>query len=155
MTAVVAQDARPPVAFIRVMNPVMRAILPTRLGRLVRPFALLEFDGRRSGRRFRVPVGWHQTGSGPVVITPAPWRSNFKGGIPVTVHHLGQRHDLIGTLDEEPLHVAAALRCLMDRHGSLGRVGIKVPKGHEITVADVTEVDRALIQLQPSPPAAA
>jgi hypothetical protein len=148
--AAIARDARPPDALIRVMNPVLRAILPTPLGRIIRPFALLDFEGRRSGRRFRVPVGWHHTDSGDVVITPAPWRANFRDGLPVTVHHRGGRQDLIGTLATDPAHVAAELRSLADRQGSFARVGIKAPRGHAITVADVTAVDRAVIHFRPA-----
>ena len=151
MTTAVAQDARPPLALVRVMNPVMRAILPTPLGRLVRPFALLEFEGHRSGRHFRIPVGWHRTHSGEVVITPASWRANFRGGIPVTVHHRGQRRHLIGTLDDDPAHVAAELQALVDHEGSLSRVGIKAPEGHRVSLEDVAAVDRAVIHFVPAP----
>ena len=147
MTAV-ARDARPPEALIRVMNPVLRAVLPTPVGRLVRPFALLEFDGRCSGRRFRVPVGWHRTDSGDVVVTPAPWRANFRDGLQVTVHHRGVCRELIGTLVTEPTHVAAELQSLADRQGSLVRVGIKTPRGHTVTVEDVAAVDRAVIHFR-------
>jgi hypothetical protein len=133
------------------MNPFMRAILPTPLGRLIRPFALLDFHGRRSGRRYRVPVGVHRTDSGDVVVTPAAWRANFRNGIPVTVHHRGERRDLIGTLDTDPAHVAAELQSLVDRHGSLGRVGIKAPNGHQVTLRDVEALDRAVIHFEPAP----
>src|SRR4051794_21368801 len=49
--AVVARDAKPPLALVRMMNPVLRLLLRTPLARALRPFALLEFTGRRSGRR--------------------------------------------------------------------------------------------------------
>jgi len=68
MSAVV-RDVRPPLAVIRLLNPIMRFVLRTPLGRVVRPFALLEFSGRRSGRRYRVPVGWHEFNGEPVVLT--------------------------------------------------------------------------------------
>jgi hypothetical protein len=56
-------DARPPLALIKIMNPVLRRLLPTPFGRVVRPFALLEFAGRRNGRRYKVPVGWYERGA--------------------------------------------------------------------------------------------
>jgi len=147
----VAQDARPPLALIRVMNPMLRALLPTPAGRLVRPFALLRFDGRRSGRELRIPVGYHEARSGQVVITPATWRINFDGGIPVTVHHLGRRYELIGHLDTDPSRVADELQAIMERRGSLGLVGIKIPTGRQVTPADVAAVDRAVIWFEPGP----
>ena len=146
MTAAVARDARPPLALVRVMNPVMRVVLRTPIGRLVRPFALLEFHGRRSGRRFRVPVGWHEIDTGPVVCTPARWRANFSGGLAVTVRTRGHRRELVGRLDDDPERVAAALRYLAERSGSLRRVGIDIPPGHQVGAADVVAVDRALIR---------
>ena len=148
MTTAAARDARPPLLLVRLMNPVLRVVLRTPLGRLVRPFALLEFDGRRSGRRFRVPVGYHESANGRVVFTPAPWRVNFRGGTPVTVHFRGRREELTGRLDDDPERVAAALQMLADR-GALGLVGVDVPAGHRIGAADVQALDRALIRFAP------
>ena len=150
MTTAVARDARPPVLVVRAMNPIMRVVLRTPLGRLVRPFALLEFHGRRSGRLLRVPVGWHETDTGHVVFTPAPWRANFHGGAAVTVHHHGRRLELVGTLDDNPDTVAAALQSLVDRRGSLRSVGIDIPDNHRVTTTDVQAVDRALIRFEPT-----
>lgn len=141
-----AGDARPPLLLVRLMNPVMRTVLRTPLGRLVRPFALLEFNGRRTGRPYRVPVGWHEIDSGHIVCTPAPWRVNFRGGIPVTVTYRGQRRQLTGTLDDDPENVASALQSLADQRGSLRPVGIDVAPGRRITPADVVALDRALIR---------
>lgn len=142
----VARDARPPLLLVRLMNPVMRVVLRTPLGRLVRPFALLEFRGRGSGRLLRVPVGWHEIAGGPVVFTPSPWRANFRDGINVTVRYRGSRQELTGTLDDDPGHVAAALQSLADRRGSLRPVGIDLPAGRAVTAGDVRAVHRGLIR---------
>lgn len=152
--AAVARDARPSPLLVRAMNPVMRIVLRSPLGRLVRPFALLEFEGRRTGCRYRVPVGWHELDGSAFVCTPAPWRVNFRDGAAVTVRYRGRRHELIGTLDDEPARVAVVLQDLAQRRGSLGPVGIAVPDGHRITATDVVAVDRALIRLTtPTTPA--
>lgn len=140
------REARPPAAVIRVLNPIMRAVLRTPLGALVRPFALLEFEGRRSGRRYRVPVGWHAVGDERAVFSPAPWRANFAGGTGVTVRFRGRRQQLVGTLVDDPAEVAAALNQMCAEGSSLAKVGIKASKGHEMTAADVRAVDRALIR---------
>ena len=150
MSTIIASDARPPLILVRVMNPIMRVVLRTPLGRLVRPFALLEFTGRRSGRRFLVPVGWHEIDSRHVAITPAPWRVNFRDGIPVTVWFRAQRQDLIGVLDDDTDRVAVALQSLADRRGSLRPVGVDIPPGHRVTAADVAAVDRAVIRFEPT-----
>ena len=141
----VARDTKPPLLLVRVMNHILRVALRTPLGRAIRPFALLEFTGRQSGRTYRVPVGWHTIGTGPAVFTPAPWRANFAGGIHVTVHHCGRRRSLTGTLEADPAHVATAMQSLADRRGSLRPIGVTIPTGHHVTEADVRAVDRAVI----------
>ncbi len=151
MNTAIARDARPPPLLVRAMNPAMRAVLRTPLGGLIRPFALLEFHGRRSDRLLRVPVGWHEIDTGNVVVTPAPWRINFQGGAAVTVHSRGRRLELIGTLDDNPDTVAVALQSLADRRGSLRPVSIDIPQNHRVTAADVTAVDRAIIRFRPAP----
>ncbi len=150
MITAVARDARPPLLLVRAMNPVMRVVLRTPLGWLVRPFALLEFRGRRSGRLLRVPVGWHEIDIGPVVFTPAPWRVNFDGGATVTVRFRGRRLELIGTLDGNPDTVAVALQSLADRRGSLRPVGVDIPDKHRVTAADVAALDRAVLRFEPA-----
>ena len=143
------RDARPPTVVIRVLNPIMRTVLPTPLGRLVRPFALLEFSGRRSGRRYRVPAGWHHAESGPVVITPAPWRINFADGARVTVRYRGRTQQMTGTLVTDPVAVAQALQWMFDAGTSPRNLGINMPEGHRITASDVASLDRAMIRFQP------
>ena len=147
MTAgsMVARDARPPLVLVRMMNPVLRQVLRTPLGRLVPPFALLEFTARRSGRRLLVPVGWQPISSGNVVFTPAPWRHNFAGGLPVTVHHRGRVQRVVGTLVDDPVAVAAAMNEVLDRRGSLRSIGVDLAAGQRATPADARAVGRALI----------
>jgi hypothetical protein len=143
----VALDRKPPSLLVAVMNPVLRVLLRTPVGRAIRPFGLLEFSGRRSGRRYRIPVGIHEVDDAQVVVTPAAWRASFRGGTPVDVWHRGVRRTLTGTLDDDRERVAAMLRSLAARRGSLAPIGVVIPPGHEITAADVAAVDRAVIIL--------
>jgi hypothetical protein len=141
------RDAKPPAALVAVMNPVLRTVLRTPLGRLVRPFALLEFEGRRSGRRYRVPVGWHDVDGAPAVFTPAPWRANFAGGgVPVVVRHRGRTLRLVASLDDDPASVAASMRAMAEHGTSLRRIGVVVEPGHTIEPADALAVDRAVLR---------
>jgi hypothetical protein len=148
----VAKDKKPPRLLVRTLNPIMRAVLRTPLGRLVNPVAVLEFTGRRSGRCYRVPVGWHQVRSEPAVFSPAPWRVNFAGGVPVAVYHRGRRRAMTGTLVTDPDVVADALQAMFDAGASPKGVGIDAPAGHRFTAADVVAVDRALIRFEPAEP---
>ena len=142
-------DAKPPRALVRAMNPVLRVVLRTPLGWLVRPFGLLEFTGRRSGRRYRVPVGVHLVDGIPVVFTPASWRANFAGGRPLTVHLHGSAEEMVGRLETEPGAVAALLQRLFDDGTAPTKVGLRVSPGHRIGPDDVASVDRAAVTLMP------
>jgi len=145
-TSSIARDVRPPLLLVRTLNPILRFALRTPIGRLVRPFALLEFEGRRSGRRFRVPVGWHEIDGGEAVFTPAEWRANFSDGCAATVWLHGVRREFTGVLDVDPERVASALRSLADRRGSLRPIGVDLARGHTITASDIRAVDRAVIR---------
>ena len=149
MTTVV-RDARPPSLLIKVLNPIMRIVLSSSLGGLVKPFGLVEFSGRSTGRRYRVPVGVYRLGAIPVVFTPAAWRANFEGGAPAVVHHLGRAHAMTGELVRDPAQVAAGLRGVIATGASTRLLGLDVPPGHEIEASDVVLVDRAMIEFHPA-----
>ena len=143
------RDARPPLALVRVMNPTLRLLLRTPLGRLVRPFGLLEFYGRSSGRHYRVPVGVHRIDDELAVFSPAAWRQNFAGGRSATLRFRGRTSAVTGVLVAEPTAVAALL-CSLEAGGTpLTRVGLRVEPGHDLDADDVVAVDRAAIRLHP------
>jgi hypothetical protein len=146
MTTTQVEDRRPPLILVRVMNHVLRLALRTPIGRLVRPFAVLDFSARRSGRRLRIPVGWHESDVGPVVVTPAPWRANFRGGRDASVWTRGRRHSVHGILEDDPVVVCEILCSIAARDGSLRTIGVRTAPGHQLTAADVVAVDRAVIR---------
>ena len=148
MTPVVT-DARPPSALVAILNPVNRLLLRTPVGRAIKPCALLEFEGRRSGRRLRVPVLWHPVGDGGYVFSPATWPPNFEGGARASVTHRGRTRDLLGTLERDPGRVAAALNELLATGTKPSQTGLHVPHDHVVTADDVVGVNRALIRFEP------
>ena len=92
------QDRRPPRWFIdRVANPLVRRLAPGPLGRHL-PVAVLTVTGRRTGRRFTVPVGVHEVDHQRLVFTDAPWRINFRGGALAELLTAGQRSTVNVTL---------------------------------------------------------
>ncbi|MDQ3772460.1 MAG: grhN [Actinomycetota bacterium] len=147
MTTVVL-DARPPAALVRVLNPIMRFVLRTPLGRLVKPFALLEFTGRRTGRSYRVPAGWHDAGGVRVVISPASWRANFANGAPALVHHRGRAQPMIGTLVSDPTEVARDIRAVLAWGTPASQIALQIPEGHTLSENDVSSLDRAVIRFR-------
>jgi hypothetical protein len=142
------RDARPPIAVLRVTNPVLRALLRTPVGRVIRPLALVEFQGRRSGRRIRVVVAWHMLDGEPVVVTPAPWRVNFTDGAPATVRRRGRRQQCVGTLVLDPDDVAKSIGVLLRNGTSARELALHVPAGHVMTADDVVRTRRALVRFR-------
>ena len=120
------------------MNTVMRPLLTSRFGRRLDGVMLLEFEGRRTGRVYRIPVNYHSVDGVPMSFTDAPWRNNFAGGAPVKVTHRGRCHDTRGTLvPMSPVEMGVAVRKSLDTGGSAQRMGIRSPKGHEPTAAEL------------------
>lgn len=138
-------SAPPPPAVLRGMNVVMRPLLSSPMGTRIKGVMLLEFSGRRSGRRIKVPVNFHLVDGVPMAFTDARWRHNFAGGAPVTVIHRGRRYNTRGTLvPMTPEKMGEAVRKSLDSGGSAQRMGIKTARGHVPTAADLAGLGPAL-----------
>lgn len=109
----------PVVAFAmgRLINPAMRRLLGSRFHGALGSDTLmvLEFRGRTTGKAYRFPIGYLQSGRELVSYTPFRWWTNLRGGAPVTVHLRGRR--LAGTADvvTDPAVVAAGMAAYL-RH---------------------------------------
>lgn len=138
----------PPVPVMRVMSPLMRRLRTSPLAsRLPPALMVLEFTGRRSGRRFAVPVGVHEVQDGSVVFTEAGWRRNFAGGHEVTVHRGGKRRHGRGVLVEDPVAVATALGAALERSGARN-LAIRTAPGHQVTHDDLVRLARGMVRLE-------
>ena len=136
----------PPQRLVRLMNPLVRAMLRSALHRaLDNALLILHITGRRTGRRYDIPVGFMDLGSGLVVVTQHRWRANLRGGADVEVTHAGRRRPMHAELDEEPASVAATL----DNAGQLigwratqRLTGLTGRSDHTPTRADLEEAVR-------------
>ncbi|MEP6527394.1 MAG: hypothetical protein ABJA86_09530 [Nocardioidaceae bacterium] len=144
------RDARPPRAVLRLLNPIVKALLRTRASRAIPQIALLEFCGRRSGRRLSVVVGWHALHNARVVFTPAPWRWNFAGGAAASVRWRGRDEDHVGTLELDPATVARAIDVVLRAGTSPRALGLRVSAGHTVTAGDVLRTRRAMVLFRPA-----
>jgi hypothetical protein len=113
------------------------------------PVVLLEFDGRRSGKHYAVPVMSYEYKGATVVFTDARWAANFKGGAPVVVRRRGEAYAGVGELAERA-DVAAALRAVLAGLRSPRRVGLDIDTGHEPTDAELRSM-RSVIRLNVEP----
>jgi hypothetical protein len=140
MAAQVSSSTPSPVV-LRMINPVVRMWVATPLSRRIgHRLAELRFNGRKSGREYRIPVGLHDVGEWRVVFTSEVWRLNFRHGAPLTVKTGGRTFEATGTLVEDPEEVARALQHAIDSGASLSLLGLKMEKGHRITADDVRDM---------------
>lgn len=139
----------PPPAVMRAVNPLVRRVLTSaRLGRRIGLQGLLEFDGRRSGRRYRVPVCVHGIDGVTMVFTERPWRHNLAGGVPVTLTHRGvRRKGRARLLDATPAEVGAAMAAALANGASPFELGLRVAPGHRPTAAELSAIPRHLIRI--------
>ena len=101
------EPAHPPAAMMRVSNPVMRALLRSPAGGpLRRQFMVLRFFGRKTGRRYDIPVVAHRLDGELYALTDAPWRNNFRDGAEVEVTLDGHVTRMQGQLLDDPETVA-------------------------------------------------
>ncbi len=108
---VVVASRAPDLRIMRFFNPVICALLRSALhGVLSRQLLLLTYTGRRSGRRYTLPVGYLRDGDTLLVISQHAeqkrWWRNLRGGAPVLLQLRG--HPMAGRTDviEKPLAVA-------------------------------------------------
>ena len=73
----------------------------------------MSFTGRRTGRLYTVPVGYHELDGHGVVMTASPWRANLRGGADVEVVHNGRRISMRAELIEDPHAVAQVYSALL------------------------------------------
>ena len=78
---------------------------------------VLRFFGRKTGRRYDVPVVAHRLDSELYALTDAPWRNNFRGGADVEVTLDGNVTRMRGELLDDPETVAPLYARAIDRFG--------------------------------------
>lgn len=140
------ERTQPPAAPFRVINAVMTAVLKSPLHRLVSSqLMLLHYRGRRSGRRFTLPVGRHQIRGRLAALTSSGWRANFRGGNDVELTFEGRRRAARAELLEEPAEVAAIYREIIEQigHEKAGRrLGIRINVDRVPTLDELADAVR-------------
>lgn len=126
-----------------VVNPVVRSVLRSPAGRWTGGLVLLEFTGRRTGRRLRIPVVSHPLGGVLHVSTDAPWAVNFRDGAPVHVTASGRRRPGHGVLLEDPHETATALRAVLAT-APARTLGLILPVGRDVTDAELCALRRVV-----------
>ncbi len=108
----------PPLVFVKIVNPVLRRLLSSPLhGVVSRHLTLLHLTGRKTGRRFDIPVAYHDVDGVTTVFTNSRWRANLRGGADVEFHFRGRRRRAHAVLVEDPDTVARVYASVIDRLG--------------------------------------
>jgi hypothetical protein len=134
------EDHRPPPAVLRVVNPVMRALLRSPLHRAFsKNLMVLSVQGRKTKRTVSVVVGRHQVDRTLLVSASGNWRYNLRGGAPVRVTLDGVEHAAHAELEEDADEVARVYRQLLESLG-LDRasvIGLRVNVARLPTVEEI------------------
>ncbi|MGE3284781.1 MAG: hypothetical protein AB7J32_01610 [Pseudonocardia sp.] len=136
----------PPQRLITALNPLVRAALRAPLHPLLDgQLAILHVAGRRTGRRYDIPVGFVDLGDRLVVLTQHRWRANLRGGADVEITRFGRRVPMHAALDEDPISVARTVHDLIARIGPKAArrmLGIVVDDDRDPGVPELAEAVR-------------
>ncbi len=140
----------------RIANVFMRPLLRSSAGKRIHELALLSFVGRRSGRRYEVPVEFHELDGEPLILTAAAWKANLRGGADVELVHEARRVPMRAELIEDPDDVASIYEALIGQigiaHAKATKIGLEVIGEEMPTHEQVREAvagRRTVVRLRP------
>ena len=105
--------SHPPAAILRAVNPILGFLLRTPLmGAMREEMMVVNVTGRKSGRRYSIPLSAHRIDNTFYALTSAPWKNNFRDGATAEVLHGGKTTAMRGELITDRAVVAdLAHRC--------------------------------------------
>ena len=142
MTTTVKRSVPPP-TLVKMGNPLVRVLLGSPLhGVLDHAFLVLHLTGRKTGRRYDIPVGFVDMEGQLAVVTVARWRVNLRGGADVEVTLRGRLRPMHALLEEDPAPVAVSYQTMIDRMGwkkAQRQLGISLPGGRRPTLPELKD----------------
>lgn len=107
----------------KALNTVMRAVLATPiLHRVVSNRVLvIEVFGRKSGKRYRIPVGYTPSRHGLLIGTAGTWRRNLVPGTPVRVTVARHTQPMTADIITDEEHCAELYRDILAHNPVHGR----------------------------------
>ncbi|HZY77859.1 MAG TPA: nitroreductase/quinone reductase family protein [Jatrophihabitantaceae bacterium] len=100
-------------------NRIVRALLSTPLicRGIGKRLVVLYVVGRKSGRRYTVPVAYTRVGDELLIGTPFGWGRNLRTGEPITIRFKGRRRPAdVRVISDEPGVVEAYATMSRDNH---------------------------------------
>lgn len=150
--------SHPPAALLRVVNPALGFLLRTRLAGAAREqMMVVNITGRKTGRRYSIPLSAHRINGTMYALTSAPWKNNFRDGAIADVLHRGTTAPMRGELLTDPAVVGdLSHRCAESYGAKLAQrsMGLKFRDQRVPTLEEFTEAARrdhmAAIRLTPA-----
>jgi hypothetical protein len=138
--------AHPPSAVLRLINPVFKALLRTPLrGPMGKQLMVVSFTGRKTGRRYSIPLSAHHIDGDLYAISGARWKNNFRGGATAEVLHDGRTMTARGEVIDGPATVADLAYRASQAYGAKRAqraLGVKFRDGQVPSLAEFTEAAR-------------
>jgi hypothetical protein len=131
--------SHPPDGVLRAVNPILRFVLRTPLGSAAKTLMVLSFTGRKSGRRYSIPLSAHQIDGELYALAGTTWRLNFRGGATAEVVHDGKSKTMRGELIEDPTTVGELSHRAAESYGlkaAQRMMGLKFRDQHIPTVEE-------------------
>jgi hypothetical protein len=101
-----------------IVNPAMMAVLRSPLHRpLSDNLMILIFDGRKSGKRYMIPVGFLEESNKLYVFSHSNWSKNFIGGAPVGVRLRGELRRGSARITEDPAVIDMIIKRMINERG--------------------------------------
>ena len=144
----------PPRAVVRVVNPLVRRMVAR--GVAGGALLVLHVRGRRTGRTYDVPVGYHLVDGTITVLTDSGWRHNLTGPTDVEATVRGVRRTYRATVDADAEQVLRVHDALADQRGAGAarrRLGLRLlvdrPPTREELADAVRRSGLVAVRLQP------
>jgi F420H(2)-dependent quinone reductase len=145
MTGAVKRSV-PPHAVAKVGNPLIRTLLGSPLhGVLDDSVLVLHLTGRKTGRRYDIPVSYVDMDGKLAIGTDARWRVNLRGGADVEVTLHGRQVPMRALLEEDPAVVAVRYQAMISHLGrtkTLHQLGISLRAGRPPSVLELRDAVR-------------
>jgi hypothetical protein len=128
-----------PIFLYKVVNPTLALLLRSPLHRLLSGrLTLLTITGRKTGKRYRVPVGYVQVDTTVLINTQSRWQHNLAGGAEVTLRLRGQDRRGWAEILGDPEAITAAYRSMLATAPQLGAfIGIRCEPSGDPVQSDV------------------
>ena len=138
--------SHPPSAVLRMVNPLIGRLLRTPLaGSLRKQMMVVNVTGRKSGRRYTIPVSAHHIDGDLYALTSAPWKNNFRDGAVAQVLHAGRLTSMRGELvTDVPTVAQLSHRCAQSYGPKRAQtmMGLKFRDGGIPSVEEFAEATR-------------